>query len=311
MMSTPNVRPIAPPRSIPVSVLQTLKYLLLAMRPKQWTKNSVVFIAVVFAHRLGVVHDVLRGLLAVLIFCVTSGVVYIVNDLVDLEKDRQHPRKRHRPLAAGRLNPRFALAAAILLFIGALGASFVASPLFLATVVAYLALNVGYSFYLKNIVLLDLFGIAGGFLLRAAGGAFIIGVDVSPWLYLCTLLGALFIGLGKRRHELLILEGTAASHRKILGEYTTEFLEQLITIVSSATLVSYALYTYFSYPRTHAMMATIPFAVYGIFRYLFLVHVKSEGGAPEEILLRDRPLLIDIVLWLATSAAVLYVFNLK
>ncbi len=295
----------------PSGPLRTLKYLLLAMRPKQWTKNGVVFIAVVFAHRLGHPRDVLLGLLAVLVYCLVSGVVYIVNDLVDLEKDRQHPLKRNRPLAAGRLSPRLALIAAVLIFLAMLVVSAAASPLFLATVGGYVALNLAYSFYLKNIVLVDLFGIAGGFLLRAAGGAAIIGVGVSPWLYLCTLLGALFIGLGKRRHELLVLEGTAASHRKILGEYTTEFLEQLITIVASSTLVSYALYTYSSYPDTHAMMATVPFAVYGIFRYLFLIHLKNEGGAPEEILLRDRPLLIDIGLWVATAAVILYVFNLK
>ncbi len=311
-MTAATVHPF-PPRqdSTPGGPLRTLKYLLLAMRPKQWTKNGVVFIAVVFAHRLGNPRDVLLGLLAVLVYCLVSGVVYIVNDLVDLEKDRQHPLKRNRPLASGRLSPRFALAAAILIFLAMLVVSAAASPLFLATVVAYVALNLAYSFYLKNIVLVDLFGIAGGFLLRAAGGAAIIGVGVSPWLYLCTLLGALFIGLGKRRHELLVLEGTAASHRKILGEYTTEFLEQLITIVASSTLVSYALYTYSSYPDTHAMMATVPFAVYGIFRYLFLVHLKNEGGAPEEILLRDRPLLIDIGLWVATAAIILYVFNFK
>jgi len=311
-MTAATVHPF-PPRQDPTpsGPLRTLKYLLLAMRPKQWTKNGVVFIAVVFAHRLGHPRDVLLGLLAVLVYCLVSGVVYIVNDLVDLEKDRQHPLKRNRPLAAGRLSPRLALIAAVLIFLAMLVVSAAASPLFLATVVAYVALNLAYSFYLKNIVLVDLFGIAGGFLLRAAGGAAIIGVGVSPWLYLCTLLGALFIGLGKRRHEILVLEGTAASHRKILGEYTTEFLEQLITIVASSTLVSYALYTYSSYPDTHAMMATVPFAVYGIFRYLFLVHLKNEGGAPEEILLRDRPLLIDIGLWVATAAVILYVFNLK
>jgi 4-hydroxybenzoate polyprenyltransferase len=312
-----NVAPIHPfpPRQAPGpgGPLQTLKYLLLAMRPKQWTKNGVVFVAVVFAHRLGSPRDVLLALLAVAIFCLVSGVVYIVNDLVDLEKDRQHPHKRHRPLASGRLRPRTAVVGAVAIGLGSLAVSVAVSPspLFVLAVVAYVALNLGYSFYLKNIVLLDLFGIAGGFLLRAAGGAFIINVPISPWLYLCTLLGALFIGLGKRRHELIVLEGTAASHRKILGEYTTEFLEELITIVSSATLVSYALYTYSSYPDTHAMMATIPFAVYGIFRYLFLVHLRNEGGAPEEILLRDRPLLIDIALWIATAGVILYALNLK
>lgn len=309
-MTVAPVHPF-PPRQAPApgGPARTLKYLLLAMRPKQWTKNGIVFIAVVFAHRLGHAHDVLLGLLAVLIYCLASGVVYIVNDLVDLEKDRQHPIKRHRPLASGKLRPRTALVAALAIFLATLAVSAVASPIFLVTVVAYVALNVVYSFYLKNIVLLDLFGIAGSFLLRAAGGAVIIGVQISAWLYLCTLLGALFIGLAKRRHELLVLEGTAASHRKILGEYTTEFLEELITIVSSATLVCYALYTYFAYPDTHAMMATVPFAIYGIFRYLYLVHLKNEGGAPEEILLHDRPILADIACWVLTAGVILYVFN--
>ena len=299
-------RPAAPHPPARQDPLSTLKYLLLAMRPKQWTKNGVVFIAVIFAHRLTDLRAVALGVLAVAIFCLVSGVVYLVNDLVDVEKDRQHPYKRHRPLPSGRLSPRTAVVAAATIGLGSLLVSALLSPLFALAVAAYVALNLLYSFYLKNVVLLDLFGIAGGFLLRAAGGAWIIGVEISPWLYLCTLLGALFLGLGKRRHEILVLEGTAASHRKILGEYTTEFLEELISIISAALLVSYSLYTYFAYQKTHAMMATVPFAVYGIFRYLYLVHLKSEGGAPEEILLRDRPLLADIALWVLTSGVILY-----
>ena len=278
------------------------------MRPKQWTKNGVVFIAVIFAHRLTHPRDVLLGILGVIIFCLVSGSVYLVNDLVDLENDRQHPFKRFRPLPSGQLRPRTAAVAAATIGLGALLVSAAVAPLFALAVAAYIALNLVYSFYLKNVVLVDLFGIAGGFMLRAAGGAWIIGVDISAWLYLCTLLGALFIGLGKRRHELLVLEGTAVSHRKILSEYTTEFLEELISIVSSALLVSYALYTYFAY-RNHAMMATIPFAVYGIFRYLFLVHLRNDGGAPEEILLRDRPLVADIVAWALTAGIILYFFS--
>lgn len=301
-------RPAAPQAPAPAGTPRTLKDLLLAMRPKQWTKNGLVFIAVIFAHRLTNARDVALALLAVFIFCLVSGVVYLINDLVDIEKDRQHPYKRYRPLPSGRLRPRTAIVAASTIGLSALAVSTVVAPPFALAVLAYIALNLLYSFYLKNVVLLDLFGIAGGFLLRAAGGAWIIGVDISPWLYLCTLLGALFMGLGKRRHELLVLEGTAAAHRKILGEYTTEFLEELISIVSSALLVSYALYTYFAY-RTHAMMATVPFAVYGIFRYLYLVHLKNEGGAPEEILLRDRPIIADIVLWVLTSGVILYFFS--
>lgn len=299
--------PRAPRQTSEQDLLQTLKYLLLAMRPKQWTKNGVVFIAVIFAHRLTHPTDVLLGLLGVLIFCVVSGVVYLINDLVDIEKDRQHPYKRKRPLASGKLQPRVAMIAAGVLGIGSIILSFLLSPLFAVAVVVYLAENLLYSFYLKNVVLLDLFGVAGGFLLRAVGGAWVIAAPISPWLYLCTILGALFMILGKRRHELLVLESSATSHRKILGEYTREFLEELISIVSSAVLVSYALYTYFAYPTTHAMMATVPFAIYGVFRYLYLVHLKNEGGAPEEILLRDMPLIINIVLWVVTAGVVLYV----
>ncbi len=308
-MAITTIRPITPQDPVSGSVLQTLKYLLLTMRPKQWTKNGVVFIAVIFAHKLGDPHAVLLGLFAVLAFCLISGVVYIINDLVDLQKDRQHPTKRRRPLPSGRLQPRVAAVAAAVIGVVTVAVSFWAAPLFGVAVLAYVALNLAYSFYLKNVVLLDLFGIAGGFLLRAAGGAWIIGVEISAWLYLCTLLGSLLLALGKRRHELLVLEGSAAAHRKILSEYTTEFLEELISLVSSALLVSYALYTYFAYARTHAMMATVPFAIYGIFRYLYLVHLKNEGGAPEEILLHDRPILADIACWVLTAGVILYVFN--
>ena len=194
--------PITPqaPGPRPAGTLQTLKYLLLAMRPKQWTKNGVVFVAVVFARHLGNLRDVELALLAVLIFCLVSGVVYLINDLVDLEQDREHPFKRHRPLPSGRLRPRTALVAAFTIGSSALLVAVAVVPLFGLAVLAYLILNLLYSFYLKHLVLVDLFGIAGGFLLRAAGGAWIIGVEISSWLYLCTLLGALFLGLGKRRH---------------------------------------------------------------------------------------------------------------
>jgi 4-hydroxybenzoate polyprenyltransferase len=291
-------------------VPRTLKYLVLAMRPRQWTKNGMVLVAVICAQRLTDVRAVALSLLAVLLFCLVSGVVYLVNDLVDLERDRRHPVKCNRPLASGRLQPRTAILAIGVIWFSSLAIAAVVSPVFAVVVSAFVALNLAYSLYLKNIVLLDLFGIAGGFLLRAAGGAWIIGVQVSPWLYLCTLVGALFIGLGKRRHELLLLQGSAALHRKILSEYTTEFLEELISMMASALLVSYALYTYFAY-HTHAMMATIPFAIYGIFRYLFLVHVKRTGGAPEELLLQDRPLLIDLALWVLATIGILYGLHMR
>jgi 4-hydroxybenzoate polyprenyltransferase len=306
LIPTPSITYRSPARN---GVRQTLTYLHLAMRPKQWTKNGLVLVAIIFARRLGDPRDVLLSLIAMGLFCCASSAVYLMNDLADLDKDRQHPVKRHRPLPSGRLSPRTAIVAALLVGLGALGGALVVAPLVALALAAYVALNVAYSLYLKDVVLLDLFGIAGGFLLRAAGGAWIIGVEISAWLYLCTLLGALFIGLGKRRHELLILEDTAVNHRKILGEYTTEFLEELLTIVAAALLVSYALYTYFGNPSTHAMMATVPFAVYGIFRYLYLVHLKGEGGAPEEILLRDRPLIATIILWIVTAGTIVYVLH--
>jgi 4-hydroxybenzoate polyprenyltransferase len=287
------------------------------MRPKQWTKNLFCYIALIFAGQLGHPTAVLRSTAAFVLFCLLSGAVYLLNDLVDLEKDRAHPYKRRRPLASGALSPALAGVAAVVLAVGSVVVAYLLAPLFALTAVGFLALNILYSFVLKNIVLLDLFGIAGGFLLRALAGTVVIGVAMSPWLYLCTLLGSLFLGLGKRRHELIILEDRAASHRKILGNYTTEFLEELISIVSSAMVMTYALYTFFAEPvgvahgTSHQgwLMATIPFAIFGVFRYLYLVHLKSEGGAPEEILLKDVPLLLDIVLWGASMVFILYVLK--
>jgi 4-hydroxybenzoate polyprenyltransferase len=288
-----------------------------ALRPKQWTKNLFCYVGLIFAAQLTHPGQFLRSTVAFVLFCLLSGAVYLLNDLVDIEKDRAHPYKRRRPLASGALSPWVAQVAAVVLASGSVAAAFLLTPAFAAIALAFLALNLLYSFVLKNMVLLDVFGIAGGFLLRALAGTVVISVDMSPWLYLCTLLGALFIGLGKRRHELLILEGQAASHRKILAEYTTEFLEELISIVSGSILITYALYTFFAEPvgtptgapNHRWLMWTIPFAVYGLFRYLYLVHLKSEGGAPEELVLKDVPLLVTILLWGASMVFILYVLK--
>jgi 4-hydroxybenzoate polyprenyltransferase len=283
------------------------------MRPRQWHKNVFVYAGLVFAAQLGHAGAFVRSTAAFVLFCLLSGAVYLINDLVDLEKDRAHPVKCRRPLASGALSPTVARVAAVVLSVGSVAIATALTPLFGLIAAGYLALNLFYSFVLKNVVLLDLFAIAGGFLLRALAGTVVIGVDMSPWLYLCTLLGALFLGLGKRRHELLILEDRAGSHRRILQEYTPEFLEELISIVSSAIVITYALYTFFATPISVApgthhrwLMATIPFAIYGIFRYLYLVHLKSEGGAPEELVLKDMPLLVDILLWAASMVIILY-----
>ncbi len=290
-----------------------IRYLLVSMRPKQWTKNVFVFAGVVFARKLLDPQAVLQSLLAFLFFCMVSSAVYLINDLADMERDRNHPLKRNRPLAAGRLSPSVAVVTAVLLVVGAVPLSFWLEPAFGVALLIYLALMLGYSFYLKNIVLLDVFAIAFGFVLRAAGGALAIRVSLSPWLFICTILLALFLGLAKRRHELILLNNDAGQHRSILQEYSPPLLEAMITIVTASTLMAYSLYTVFApnlprepYPY---MMVTIPFVIYAIFRYLYLVYQKNGGGSPEEILLRDLPFLINLLLWGMTALVILYLFH--
>ena len=293
--------------------------LLRTMRPRQWTKNVVLFLALFFsvnqywspanwpqfASKIG-----LAGL-GFLVFCLVSSTVYLVNDLVDIEQDRAHPVKRRRPLAAGLLPVRVAVAAAPALALLGLGLGSLLGWRFLFATVAYVGLMVAYSFWLKHIVLVDVFTIAAGFVLRAVAGAVVIDVPVSPWLYLCTVLGALFLGFAKRRHELLLLNDSASQHRQILQEYSPQLLDQAIAVVTSSIVMAYSLYTFSAegLPSNGAMMLTIPFVLYGIFRYLYLTHLKNEGGNPEEILLRDKPLVLDIALWLAFSVAILYIFR--
>ena len=292
-------------------VLATGKALLKTMRPKQWTKNVVVFAPLVFDEKLFTPYLFGRTLLAFALFCLISSTVYIINDLVDIEKDRQHPRKRLRPLPAGVLSPRVAMAAAGVF-------SLVSFPLalwldrgFALILLSYLLLNIAYSFYLKHLVIIDVLVIAAGFVLRVAGGVAVVGVErFSPWLYLVVTLGALFLGFGKRRHELLLLDEGADAHRAILAEYTIPFLDQLIGLVTSTMVIAYSLYTFSApnLPDNHAMMLTIPFVLYGLFRYLYLIHVKKEGGAPDELVLSDKPLLATGVLWVLAVVLVLYTY---
>ena len=292
--------------------------ILRAMRPKQWTKNAIVFFP--FAFTLNeywqpfspqMWNYLWLSSIAFLLFCIVSGAVYIINDIVDVEQDRLHPRKRKRPIASGRLPVRTATVAAIILTAFSIGAGFVLDMSFGWIILAYFALQIAYTFVLKHMVLLDVFSIAGGFVLRAVGGAVVIGVTISPWLYLCAVLLSLFLGFSKRRHELLILNDQAGFHRQILREYTPELLEEILSVVTASTVMAYSLYTftYEKLPKNHAMMLTIPFVLYGIFRYLYLVHLKNEGGSPEEILLGDRPFLIDMILWIVSVVAILYVFR--
>lgn len=306
------LRPETNPRHRPVPAAGGVAWdLLQTARPKQWIKNGFVFAAVVFAAKLSHPELVARSIAAFLLFSALSSGIYFLNDAVDAEADRRHPLKANRPVASGRISVSLALRLAALIIALALALSLLLGARFTLVAAGYVALNVAYSFYLKHEVLLDVFAIAGGFVLRAAAGAVVIGVSISAWLYLCTILISLFLGFAKRRHELLLLEEGAHIHRRNLGAYTAPLLDDLINIVAGATIIAYSLYTFFAsaVPQNRAMMVTIPFVLYGIFRYLLLVHRTDVAGAPEEAVWRDPPLLIDLLLWAATSAFVLHFYR--
>jgi 4-hydroxybenzoate polyprenyltransferase len=288
-----------------------IRDLTLSARPKQWIKNGFVFAALVFASRLGDASLVARTIAAFLLFSLLSAGIYLLNDATDAEADRQHPLKANRPIAAGRISVRTATIMAVVALVVGLALSFLLGYKFGFVALAYVALMAAYTFVLKHLVLIDVFAIAAGFVLRAAAGAAVIHVQISPWLYLCTILLSLFLGFGKRRHELLLLEETARVHRRNLSEYTGPLLDDLINIVAGATIMAYSLYTFFAstVPQNHAMMATIPFVLYGVFRYLLLVHRTDFAGAPEEAVWRDIPLVIDLFLWIAAAAIVLHFFK--
>ena len=279
----------------------TVANLIISLRPDQWTKNLIVFAALIFAVKLLDPAALALASAAFLIFCVLSGCVYLINDVSDREADRQHPLKRLRPIASGALGASTALAWAIGLSVVALAAAYALRPLFALTAAAYLALFALYSHTLKHVVILDVMSIAIGFVLRAVAGGLVIGVPVSDWLLVCTILLALFLGLAKRRHEITMLADGASGHRRILEEYDPYLLDQMIAIVAAATLVVYIIYC--ASPETadrfgtRLLVLTTPFPIYGIFRYLYLVHRKHGGGSPSDLLLRDRPLLSCVALW--------------
>lgn len=291
--------------------LGTAKYLFISLRPRQWTKNAAIFIGLIFSLNLRRTDMVATTMAAFVIFCLLSAGVYLINDLIDCERDRLHPIKCHRPLASGALPKSIALVAAGLLPLVSLPAAFLLSPAFGLAASAYLLLNLVYCVQFRNMVIIDVFSIAAGFMIRVVAGAVVIAVPISPWLYVCTILGALFLGFSKRRHEIVLLSDNAGDHRAILEEYSPALLDQMITIVTSSLIMGYSLYTFSAenLPKNHAMMLTIPFALYGIFRYLYLVHQKEGGGRPEEILLGDWPIIIDVVGWASTAVAVLYFFR--
>jgi 4-hydroxybenzoate polyprenyltransferase len=284
--------------------------LVASLRPRQWTKNLLVFAGLIFSQSLHRPGPVGRALGAFLVFCALSGSMYLINDVFDADRDRSHPQKRHRPVASGRLSPRVALGTGVALAILACAAAFALSARLGLVAVAYAALLVAYSTGLKHFVILDALVIAAGFVLRAYAGVVVIDAEFSHWLLLCTILLALFLTFGKRRSELMALEAGAADHRPILSEYSPQLLDQMIAVVTASTLMAYALYT--MSPETAAKLGTaqlpltFPFVLYGLLRYLYLLYRHDLGGNPSEHLLTDRALLADVALWAAVVVLLLY-----
>ncbi len=281
-----------------------------AMRPRQWTKNLAVFAALLFAKNVLLHGQALKAVLAFASFCFVASAIYVVNDWVDREKDKLHPEKALRPIAAGQVTagPAFALVAVCLCAGGALAWS--ARPEFATLVAGYVGLQVLYSLALKRLVILDVMVIALGFILRVIGGGIAIGVQVSNWLFLCTLLLAVFLGFAKRRAEVAMLAGEQLGHRENLNEYSLPLLDQMMSIVAASCILAYGLYTVSRETVEHVgsdrLKYTVPFVIYGIFRYLFLIHRKGAGGSPEKVLLSDAPLMAALVLWVGTAAWALY-----
>ena len=284
--------------------------LVVSLRPSQWTKNLIIFGGLGLGQKLTDVSAALNALAAFVIFCFLSGVVYLINDVVDRHADRLHPLKRQRPIASGAVPVGTALGLAAVLGVLALGAAFWLRPMFGVLAVSYVALLALYSGPLKHVVIIDVLTIAIGFVLRAAAGAVAVDVEIGPWLYVLTILLALFLVLSKRRHELVLLADQATGHRRILEEYSPYLLDQMIAVVTASTLVAYAIWTVspetISKFQTNRLGLTLPFPLYGIFRYLYLVHQKEGGGSPSDMLLTDRPLLLCVALWAVAVALIIY-----
>lgn len=285
-------------------------WLLKSLRPNQWIKNAFVLAALVFSKHLFDQSYVIRSGTAFVLFCLLSGAVYILNDILDLENDRLHPKKRYRPITSGKLGVRSAIAAALIIGLFVFWLGFWLNYQFGWVLLTYGVINLSYSFHLKNVVILDVLIISTGFLLRAIGGAFVIDVEISSWFILCTMLLSLFLGFGKRRAELILLDN-AVGHRRILKDYTPQFLDQTIAVVTASTLVTYALYTMspevIKKLETENLNLTIPFVLYGLLRYLFLIYNKKQGDNPSSTVLNDPSLLITGILWIFTLATVLYI----
>ena len=286
-----------------------LNALLKTMRLRQWTKNGFVFFALIFDKQLFVVDSFLRTLAGFFLFCLISSAVYLLNDISDMEADRKHPEKKHRPIASGQLPLNVAGGTALGLILISLSGAYLLAPALAIILAIYLGINILYSNWLKHVPILDVLIISTGFVLRVAAGVTLITVErFSPWLYVITTLFSLYIGFGKRRAEMTLLSQGAGSHRKVLDGYTLPLIDQYITIVSGTTIVTYSLYTFTApnLPPNHSMMLTIPFVVYGIFRYLQLIQTGHAAGAPDEVALKDRPLQITVLLWGLAVIAIFY-----
>ena len=289
-----------------------LKLFVRTMRLKQWTKNVFVWAALVFDVKLFQQEPFIRTLVTFILFCLISSEVYVINDLVDIEKDRQHPTKCNRPLASGALRKNVAIGGAALIVLASLPVALWLDRGLLPILYGYLGLMVAYSFWLKNIVIVDVFTIAAGFVLRVAAGVVVVQTErFSPWLYVCMVLLALFLAIGKRRQEIVLLEGNDGNTRRILEEYNLRFLDEMLALVSASTVIAYSLYTFSApnLPPNHTMMLTVPFVLYGLFRYLYLIHVKGETEPPDVVVLKDRPLQIDVMLFGLVVFVIFYVLR--
>lgn len=301
-MSSTNTESVAAPlKQLPMLLFRQL-------RPKQWTKNLLIFAAPLFSFEgvnPGVLFDTLIGFF---LLSFVSGCVYIVNDYADREADRNHPVKKYRPMASGALPPKLAIGFGALLLIASLVISYLLNPLFTVLLVLYFTMNVAYSFRLKHVVIIDIMIIAAGFVLRAIAGGLVIHVPFTPWFLLCTMLLSLFLAIGKRRHELHLLQHDKGSHRKVLDQYSFDLLDQMSSIVTTATIISYSLFTFTS-GRTVHLMWTIPLVIYGMFRYLYLIHIEKKGGAPDRVLLEDAHILVTVILYVISVIGILVYFE--
>ena len=293
--------------SEPTRRSEVVKELITTMRPKQWYKNLVIFVGIIFSLNLLNFRMWLDVISAFAIFCMLSGSEYIINDIIDVEKDRKHPKKCKRPIASGKLKVSHALLFAIILIIVAGGGAYLINTQFLVVSITYFLLILSYSLFLKHLIIVDILVISIGFVIRAIAGCLAINVFISPWLVICAFLLALFLALGKRRHELILLAENAKEHRRILEGYSVEMLDQMISITTGALIISYSLYTFLT--DNICMMFTIPLVIYGLFRYLFLVHSKNIGEEPE-MLFKDKGMVICMVLWVVLVVLILYASNI-